>query len=108
MDPFVLDMHTRSGLLPEIKASTINIKEAGDQTLAFLKEHIQVEKSIPLCGNSIGTDSRFLAKSLPEIVHFHDFRHLFYTNLYGNPLKTRSGNRFRGQSTTGAIGTAGG
>ncbi|MBB32422.1 MAG: oligoribonuclease [Acidimicrobiaceae bacterium] len=74
MDPFVLDMHTRSGLLPEIKASTINIKEAGDQTLAFLKEHIQVEKSIPLCGNSIGTDRRFLAKSLPEIEDFLHYR----------------------------------
>jgi oligoribonuclease len=74
MDPFVLDMHTRSGLLPKIKASTIDIKEAGDMTLAFLKEHIQVEKSIPLCGNSIGTDRRFLAKSLPEIEDFLHYR----------------------------------
>ncbi len=74
MDPFVLEMHTRSGLLPEIKASTINIKEAGELTLAFLKEHIHVEKSIPLCGNSIGTDRRFLAKSLPGIEDFLHYR----------------------------------
>ena len=74
MDPFVLDMHTRSGLLPEIKTSKISIKEAGDLTLAFLKEHIKVEKSVPLCGNSIGTDRRFLAKSLPEIENFLHYR----------------------------------
>jgi len=74
MDPFVLEMHTRSGLLPEIKASKIDINEAGALTLAFLKEHIQIEKSIPLCGNSIGTDRRFLAKSLPEIENFLHYR----------------------------------
>ena len=74
MDPFVLEMHTRSGLLPEIKASKIDIKEAGALTLAFLQEHIQVEKSIPLCGNSIGTDRRFLAKSFPEIENFLHYR----------------------------------
>jgi oligoribonuclease len=74
MDPFVLDMHTKSGLLPEIKASTIKIKEAGDLTLSFLKEHIQEEKTVPLCGNSIGTDRRFLAEYLPEIENFLHYR----------------------------------
>ena len=36
MDPFVLDMHTRCGLLPVSKAATIDSKEGGDQPLAFL------------------------------------------------------------------------
>src|SRR4051812_18962908 len=39
MDPFVLEMHTRSGLLEAIRASTTTLQEAGDLTLAFIREH---------------------------------------------------------------------
>lgn len=72
MDPVVVDMHTSSGLLEQIKASTITLEEAGAATLAFIREHAPVERSVPLCGNSIGTDRRFLAAYLPEIEeHLH-------------------------------------
>ena len=72
MDDFVRNMHTKSGLLPLIEASTIGLEEAGAQTLAFIKEHVPEERTIPLCGNSIGTDRRFLAKHLPAIEdHLH-------------------------------------
>ena len=74
MDDFVTKMHTRSGLLSAIEASTISLEEAGAQTLAFLKEHIPEQRTIPLCGNSIGTDRRFLAKYLPEIEDFLHYR----------------------------------
>ena len=33
MDPVVVDMHTRSGLLDQIRASTITLEDAGAQTL---------------------------------------------------------------------------
>ncbi|MEM8902119.1 MAG: oligoribonuclease [Actinomycetota bacterium] len=72
MDPVVVDMHTRSGLLESIRASTLSLDEAGTLTLAFLKEHIPDRRTVPLCGNSIGTDRRFLATYLPEIEdHLH-------------------------------------
>jgi len=74
MDPFVVDMHTRSGLLDQIKASTITLEEAGAETLAFIKEHAPVERTVPLCGNSIGTDRRFLAAYLPEIEEYLHYR----------------------------------
>ena len=74
MDPFVHAMHTKSGLLPLIEASTISLEEAGAQTLAFIKEHVPEERTIPLCGNSIGTDRRFLAKHLPEIEDWLHYR----------------------------------
>ena len=42
------------------------------QVLAFLKEHAPEPGTVPLCGNSIGTDRRFLAAYLPEINdHLH-------------------------------------
>ena len=72
MDDFVRNMHTSSGLLPAIEASTISLEDAGAQTLAFIKEHVPEPRSVPLCGNSIGTDRRFLARYLPEIEdHLH-------------------------------------
>ena len=74
MDDFVLNMHTTSGLLPQIEASTINLEQAGEATLAFLKEHISEPGTVPLCGNSIGTDRRFLAAYLPEIEEFLHYR----------------------------------
>ncbi len=74
MDGFVRSMHTRSGLLAEIHASPISLAEAGEQTLAFLKAHIPEARSVPLCGNSIGTDRRFLALQMPDIENFLHYR----------------------------------
>src|SRR5208282_4107667 len=59
MDPYVRNMHTKSGLLKAIEASTLTLAEAGTQTLAFLQEHIPEPRTVPLAGNSIGTDRRF-------------------------------------------------
>lgn len=74
MDEFVRTMHTKSGLLPQIEASTVTLEDAVAQTMAFLKEHIAEERTVPLCGNSIGTDRRFLAKHTPEIEEFLHYR----------------------------------
>jgi oligoribonuclease len=74
MDQVVVDMHTSSGLLDQIRASTVTLAEAGEQTLAFLKEHIGSPRSVPLCGNSIGMDRRFLAHHLTEIEEFLHYR----------------------------------
>lgn len=74
MDDFVRQMHTKSGLLPKIEASTVTLADAGAQTLAFIKEHVTEPRTVPLCGNSIGTDRRFLAEYLPEIEDFLHYR----------------------------------
>jgi oligoribonuclease len=72
MDPVVVEMHTSSGLIEAIKASTTSLEEAGAATLEFIKTHVPEPRTIPLCGNSIGTDRRFLAIYLPEIEdHLH-------------------------------------
>jgi oligoribonuclease len=74
MDEVVRNMHTRSGLLPAIEASTTTLAAAGEATLAFLRAHIPDAGTVPLCGNSIGTDRRFLAAWLPEIEEFLHYR----------------------------------
>jgi oligoribonuclease len=74
MDDVVRSMHTRSGLLTAIEASTVGLAEAGEATLAFLKAHIPEPGTVPLCGNSIGTDRRFLAAWLPDIEAYLHYR----------------------------------
>jgi oligoribonuclease len=82
MDDVVVDMHTRSGLLDAIRASTVTLDDAGAQTLAFIREHVPEARTVPLCGNSIGTDRRFLAAYLPEIEE-----HLHYRSIDVSTVK---------------------
>ena len=74
MDDVVRAMHTRSGLLPAVEAASTTLAEAGRLTLDFLKEHIPEPRSVPLCGNSIATDRRFLDVYLPEIENWLHYR----------------------------------
>lgn len=74
MDPVVVAMHEHSGLTAAIRASTLTVEEAGRVTLEFLRAHIPEAGTVPLCGNSIGMDRRFLAAYLPEIENFLHYR----------------------------------
>lgn len=82
MDPFVVEMHTKSGLLEEIRSSTISLEDAGAVTLEFIKSHIPEPATVPLCGNSIGTDRRFLNSYLPDIEN-----HLHYRSIDVSSVK---------------------
>ncbi|MCY3618965.1 MAG: oligoribonuclease [Acidimicrobiaceae bacterium] len=74
MGDTVRTMHTSSGLLDAVKASTVSLADAGGEVLAFLRSHIDAPRTVPLCGNSIGTDRRFLAQHLPEVEGFLHYR----------------------------------
>ena len=82
MEDVVRSMHTKSGLLQQVEASTVTLEEAGRRTLAFLRVLIPQAGSVPLCGNSIATDRRFLAAHLPEID-----RHLHYRSIDVSTIK---------------------
>ena len=43
-------------------------------TLEFIKQHVPEPVTVPLCGNSIGTDRRFLAAYLPDIENYLHYR----------------------------------
>jgi oligoribonuclease len=74
MDDFVTKMHTKSGLLPAIQASTLSLADAGTLVLDYLKEQLPGPETAPLCGNSIGVDRRFLDRYLPEVDQFLHYR----------------------------------
>jgi oligoribonuclease len=76
MGDYVTEMHARSGLLDAVKASTLSVADAEAQTLTFLKDNGVEEGSVPLCGNSIGTDRRFLQEYMPELEAFFHYRNV--------------------------------
>jgi len=75
MGDFVTEMHTKSGLLDATRASSVTVADAEAETLAFLKLHVE-EGSVPLCGNSIGTDRRFLQEYMPTLESFFHYRNV--------------------------------
>jgi oligoribonuclease len=82
MSDFVREMHRKSGLLPQIEGSPVDVAAAQDAALAYVKGHVRTPSSAPLCGNSIGTDRRFLAK------YMHDFdEYLHYRSIDVSSLK---------------------
>lgn len=67
MDDFVTTMHTSSGLLEEIKASTVSLQEAEDAVLALIAQHCDPDHPAPLAGNSIATDRSFIRAQMPRL-----------------------------------------
>ncbi|HSS08699.1 MAG TPA: oligoribonuclease [Acidimicrobiales bacterium] len=104
MDDVVRAMHAKSGLLTAIEASTTTLEDAAAATLEFLKQHIAEPGTVPLCGNSIGTDRRFLAAFMPEVENFLHYRSIdvstikelarrWYPDAYNNAPKKAGGHR---------------
>ena len=76
MGEFVTAMHTKSGLLERIQSSTTTCPEAEAATLAFLNG-LKIEPgTVPLAGNSIGTDRRFLQEHMSELEQFFHYRNV--------------------------------
>lgn len=69
----VADMHTRSGLVDEVRASTIDVAAAEQLVLDYIRTHVKQAKTAPLAGNSIATDRGFIARDmriLDDYLHY--------------------------------------
>jgi len=72
MPDVVRDMHARSGLTEEVRASRVALADAEQQVLAYVREHVPDARTAPLAGNSIATDRGFLTRDMPELdAHLH-------------------------------------
>jgi oligoribonuclease len=67
MPDVVREMHASSGLTDAVVASTVTLREAEEQVLAYVKEWVPESGKAPLCGNSIATDRGFLSRDMPEL-----------------------------------------
>jgi oligoribonuclease len=70
----VTEMHTRSGLIDEVRASTIGLAEAQTMVLDYVKSHVPHAKTAPLAGNSIATDRGFIARDMPALDEYLHYR----------------------------------
>lgn len=80
MDNWNTTHHSRSGLLAEVKASTLNEQEAEKKVLEFLVQFTESNTS-PMCGNSVYQDRRFLNKYMPKLAAYFHYRNLDVSTL---------------------------
>lgn len=70
MDPFVRDMHTTSGLLPELEHG-LELEVAAARVLEYIAARVPAGKGL-LAGNTVGQDKLFLSAYMPAVVeHLH-------------------------------------
>ena len=74
MPQVVAEMHQKSGLTEEVRASTYTIEQAQELILAYIREHVPVAGTVPLAGNSIATDRGFIARDMPELDSYLHYR----------------------------------
>jgi oligoribonuclease len=74
MIPVVTEMHTRSGLIEEVRASAIDVAAAEEMVLDYIHTHVKQAKTAPLAGNSIATDRGFIARDMPKLDDYLHYR----------------------------------
>ena len=80
MDAWNKGTHGKSGLVDRVKASTITEADAEKQLIAFLSKYVPKGK-VPLCGNSIGQDRRFLVRYMPKLEAYFHYRNVDVSTL---------------------------
>ncbi len=95
----VTQMHTRSGLVEEVRASTVDVAAAETMVLDYIREHVKQAKTAPLAGNSIATDRGFIARDMPTLDSYLHYRMIDVSSIkelcrrwypriyYGQPVK---------------------
>ncbi|MGW4485129.1 oligoribonuclease [Amycolatopsis rhabdoformis] len=72
MPQVVHDMHAKSGLTEEVRASAVTLAEAEQRVLDYIREHVPDPGTAPLAGNSIATDRGFISRDMPALdSHLH-------------------------------------
>jgi oligoribonuclease len=95
----VTEMHSRSGLIDEVKASTVDLATAEAMVLDYVSTHVKQPKTAPLAGNSIATDRSFIARDMPKLNSYLHYRMIDVSSIkelcrrwypriyYGQPAK---------------------
>ena len=62
-------------MLDAVKRSTVREADAAKEALAFIRAHCP-KRAVPLAGNSVHQDRRFLHKYMPEIDEYLHYRNV--------------------------------
>lgn len=74
MPDVVKKMHADSGLIEEVRRSTVTLAEAEKMVLDYIRKHVTTPGAVPLAGNSIATDRNFIARDMPELDAYLHYR----------------------------------
>lgn len=73
MSKVVQRMHTRNGLIKDVLASTVTLREAERAAMSLVVEHCLPGEAF-LCGNSVHHDWRFLARHMTRLEQYLHYR----------------------------------
>ncbi len=79
-DPFVYEMHQKSGMLAANDTTALTMQQAEEQTIAFFSQYV-LPGSSPLCGNSIHQDRHFIRYHMPKLDTFLHYRQIDVSTL---------------------------
>ncbi len=79
-DPFVQQMHTRSGLWDRMRTSTTSLEAAEQGALDLVSRWCEPRQGI-LAGNSIWQDRRFLIEYMPRLEAYLHYRQVDVSTL---------------------------
>jgi oligoribonuclease len=77
----VTRMHTHSGLIDEVRGSTIDLQQAETMVLDYVRAHVPQAKTAPLAGNSIATDRGFISRDMPTLDEYLHYRMIDVSSL---------------------------
>ena len=102
MDAWNKGTHGRSGLIDKVRASSLDEAQAEAILLDFLARYVP-KGSVPMCGNSIGQDRRFLVRYMPRLEAFFHYRNVDVSTLkeLANRWRPEVCNAFKKRATAG-------
>ncbi len=80
MDKWNTGTHGNSGLTEKVRAATLTEAMAESQIINFLNAYVK-KGAVPLCGNSISQDRRFLVNYMPQLEAFFHYRNIDVSTL---------------------------
>lgn len=81
MEPFVREMHTKSGLLERVRAGKHALRDVEKEVVALLAGNGVGPGEGVLAGNSIHADRRFLARYMPSFERYLHYRQVDVSSL---------------------------
>ncbi len=80
MDAWNTNTHGGTGLTQRVSDSTVTEQAAEAETVAFIRKYVPPNK-VPLCGNSICQDRRFLYKYMPKLSNYLHYRNVDVSSI---------------------------
>jgi oligoribonuclease len=80
MDPYVRDMHDKSGLANRVRKSQKGLRDVENELFALIHAHAGPGEAV-LAGNSIHADRRFVAAYMPLVDRYLSYRLLDVTSV---------------------------